>query len=71
VHIGLAETDEGYRLAITDNGAGFDPRNQPAAQAGSGLGLAYMRERIERLGGRLTIASAPGQGTQLVAELPA
>ena len=71
VHIGLAETDEGYRLAITDNGAGFDPRNQPAARAGSGLGLAYMRERIERLGGQLTIASAPGQGTQLVAELPA
>lgn len=71
VHVSLEEAPGIYRLAISDNGPGFDPNARPAGRAGGGLGLAFMRERIERLGGRLTIASAPGRGTRLVAELPA
>jgi signal transduction histidine kinase len=34
---------------------------------GGGLGLVSMQERIEKLGGELTILSEPGEGTQVKA----
>jgi two-component system sensor histidine kinase DegS len=34
------------------------------------LGLLGMRERVEMVGGRFTIESAPGQGTTIRAEIP-
>lgn len=52
------------QIEITDNGRGFDPRTLPASQH---FGLRIMRERAERLGGRLDIQSAPGQGTRIAA----
>lgn len=45
-------------LEVIDNGSGFDL--QPDT---GGLGLTNMRERVEKLGGTLTLLSAPGQGT--------
>jgi signal transduction histidine kinase len=48
------------RLAITDNGCGFDPQ-----QVSAGYGLGHMRERAQRLGGQLSISSAPGAGTRV------
>jgi signal transduction histidine kinase len=47
-------------LEVGDHGSGFDLR---APQAG--LGLASMRERAGTVGGRLSITSAPGAGTQV------
>jgi signal transduction histidine kinase len=35
-----------------------------------GFGLVGMRERVEQIGGALTIASAPGKGTKIVVVLP-
>jgi signal transduction histidine kinase len=56
------------RLAITvrDDGRGFDP-----GAVTSGFGLAGMRERVELLGGELSLTSAPGAGTTVTARLPA
>jgi signal transduction histidine kinase len=48
------------RLEIVDDGCGFDPQ-----QASGGYGLGDMRERMERLGGQLEIASAPDAGTRI------
>jgi signal transduction histidine kinase len=48
------------RLEIADDGRGFDP-----LQVVGGYGLGDMRERAERLGGRLEISSAPGKGTRI------
>ena len=54
------------RLVITDDGAGFD-----VAQAGGGhVGLASMRERVEALGGELTLVSGAGKGTRIEAAVP-
>jgi signal transduction histidine kinase len=51
------------RLAINDNGRGFDV---PAAVGGVGrLGLISMRERAEEIGAELSIDSAPGHGTSV------
>ena len=54
------------RIKVADNGAGFDP-----SAATTGFGLAGMRERVELLGGELTIESAPGDGTTITAAMPA
>lgn len=59
-----------WRLSVRDDGCGFDPAVGRAAHGTGGLGLAYMRERIELLDGRLTITSAPGAGCTLLAEVP-
>ncbi len=65
VEIGLAWSAEQVRLTIHDNGKGFDA----AHVAGKGVGLASMRERVERLGGALTVSSS-GAGTTLDAAVP-
>jgi PAS domain S-box-containing protein len=55
----------GVRVDIVDDGVGLDE------QIGrSGLGLPGLRERVEMLGGRFWVDSAPGRGTALHASLP-
>lgn len=54
-------------LEIADDGAGFDP-GDPELRSRH-LGLTSMEERAGRLGGRLTIDSAPGAGTRVRLEL--
>ena len=57
----------GLRLAVTDDGAGFDPEDP--ALLSHHLGLTSMRERAEQLGGDLRISSRPGSGTTVVLEV--
>lgn len=58
-------------LTVRDDGVGFIPPEQPADLARQGhFGLMGMRERALLYGGRLTIASAPGQGATITARLP-
>lgn len=59
---------ESLELSIEDDGDGFLVSNAPGPQEGH-FGLQGMRERVKRLGGRLTIYSTPGQGTILTAHL--
>ena len=57
------------RLSVQDDGCGFDVEH--AAQAASGhFGLAGIRERVHNLGGELSLLSRPGQGSELVVEVP-
>jgi signal transduction histidine kinase len=57
--------DGWLEMRVADDGDGFDP-----ATALEGMGLNNMRERIRTLGGELTIQSAPGQGTTVIARVP-
>jgi PAS domain S-box-containing protein len=61
---------QGLRIMVADDGCGFDPTEALAPQNRRGLGLADIRERIRSLGGQLHIESAPGQGTQVILEVP-
>ncbi len=54
-------------VQVEDEGSGFDPASVPPGATG---GLSGMQERVTLLGGRLEIASRPGGGTRLTAELP-
>jgi signal transduction histidine kinase len=58
--------DEGALVfEVADDGTG-----STAAVAPSGTGLAQMRDRVEALGGRLTIRSEPGHGSRVTGSLP-
>ena len=52
------------RLTITDNGLGFD-----VGADHEGFGLKSMAARLDEIGGRLQVTSAPG-ATRLVAVVP-
>ncbi|MCA1668756.1 MAG: GAF domain-containing protein [Thermomicrobia bacterium] len=61
--VSLDIRDGAATLTVRDDGRGFDrAAHQP--QPGH-LGLPGMRERVERIGGLLTIESAPGAGTTI------
>jgi signal transduction histidine kinase/energy-coupling factor transporter ATP-binding protein EcfA2 len=51
------------RIAVQDNGTG-------GADPTRGTGLVGLKDRVEALGGRLTVRSLPGTGTTVQAEIP-
>ncbi len=64
--VSAADAGGRVRVEVTDDGIGFDP-----ASARDGFGLSGMTDRLALVHGTLTVQSAPGSGTTLVAELPA
>jgi signal transduction histidine kinase len=63
VHVDVHATDSAIELAVRDDGiGGADPTR--------GSGLVGLRDRVESLGGTITIAGGPGQGTSVVARIP-
>ena len=66
IEVAIGELDDGLSVSIRDDGIGFDPSNV----RGRGLGLIGMQERVRELGGELTFASRPRQGTVLSARIP-
>lgn len=70
VRIELAENAEGIvTLTVSDDGRGFAASDH-RPERGHGVGLPAMRERLALVGGTLSIDSAPGAGTRLLAEVP-
>ncbi|HEX7599211.1 MAG TPA: sensor histidine kinase [Polyangia bacterium] len=66
VEVTLTSSPQELVLSIRDDGSGFEPDPQSEA----GFGLRSMRERIQQAGGRFTLESSPGQGTQVTARIP-
>lgn len=66
VWITLVRHDQTVRVEVWDDGVGFVPEMSMQGRHG----LAGMQFRLESLGGSLTIASAPGNGTLLKAQFP-
>ncbi len=62
----VSEQGETLRIRVSDDGRGFDP-----GARSDGYGLVSMRERIALAGGSLELRSSPGDGTTIVALLPA
>ena len=55
---------DGLSVTVQDDGIGFEPGRE------KGLGILGMEERVERLGGRFSIESKPGNGTVLWIHFP-
>jgi two-component system nitrate/nitrite sensor histidine kinase NarX len=67
IHMALVPNGRKLKLKIVDDGQGFDL--QKAQKQGGRFGLSTMRERAELSGGKLHIASAPGEGTTITVEI--
>ncbi|RZL37230.1 MAG: hypothetical protein EOP35_09195 [Rubrivivax sp.] len=71
VTVSLHRRDNALKLAVSDDGIGFDAeRIRASVDTVPTLGLLSMTERARLLGGELSVTSAPGQGTQIAARLP-
>ena len=71
-------------IAVRDTGPGIDPEALPhiferffrgdiahsRASGGTGLGLAIVRNLLRRMGGRISVRSEPGVGSEFLVELP-
>jgi signal transduction histidine kinase len=57
------------RIVVNDDGKGFTLAADSDAKR-TGLGLAWIRERLRSLGGSLDIESSPGQGARVTINLP-
>jgi PAS domain S-box-containing protein len=67
IRVELSFASGQVRLSVQDNGKGFDPHRPTRADS---FGLTGMRERAQSMGGQLTVASRPGQGTEVVVVAP-
>ena len=71
VTVCLKQQGEFIRLAINDDGIGFNPNQHPARRKGkAGLGLLSMRERVAYVGGNLRVESVRRAGTEIEASIP-
>jgi len=63
-HVRLENIDGTVQIAVSDDGVGFDAEKiNKETLNGGGFGLFSIRERLELMGGRMEVDSAPGQGT--------
>jgi signal transduction histidine kinase len=65
VDVRLARAERELVFEVSDDGHGFDPRATPR-----GTGLQGMADRLEAIGGRLKVRSAPGEGTAVTGSVP-
>jgi GAF domain-containing protein len=63
IDVSLERRDANLLLSVRDDGVG-------GVDAGRGSGIVGLNDRVEALGGSLRVDSSPGEGTQIVAQLP-
>lgn len=83
IEISARKSETEWIISVRDNGIGFDPRfaekifapfqrlHSREEYQGTGIGLAIVRQAIERHGGRIWVESAPDEGTCFSFALPA
>jgi PAS domain S-box-containing protein len=70
VQVSIQKLPDAVRMKITDNGKSFDVGRLSHIKRSKHLGLLGMRERVEMVGGNLSVESAPGRGTTIGAQIP-
>ncbi len=69
--VGVLRRGDRITVSVSDGGAGFDP-SRLCAEGGpaGGFGLFSIHERIQLLGGRMSVRSAPGRGSRFTLVVP-
>jgi signal transduction histidine kinase len=82
VSITCVQVVQSIEVSIKDNGIGIPPQEQPRiwdrlyrgdksrGQRGLGLGLSLVKAVVEAHGGRVTVQSIPGAGSEFIVNLP-
>ena len=70
VKMSIRKRNDTIRMEIQDNGKSFQVAHVMAAKNRTRLGLIGMKERLEMVGGALSIESSPGKGTTVRADIP-
>lgn len=70
VDVNIKKLPDGLGMEIKDDGQSFPVERTLHAKVGKSLGLLGMRERLEMVGGKFSVESAPGQGTTILAQIP-
>lgn len=65
----VRQQEQSIRLAVLDKGRGFEPEHLDVAGQ-NGFGLFNIRERIQFLGGSLTVQSVPDRGSRFILTIP-
>jgi two-component system, NarL family, sensor histidine kinase DegS len=68
--IQLSHSDNLLSITIDDNGKGFDTTSEKKKNSESGMGLVFMKERIQYVNGRVFINSILDQGTRITFNIP-
>ena len=72
-------TQDGMKIIISDSGAGIDPERLPhifelfnhePGYEGSGVGLAIVQDIVKQIGGKISVKSRRGVGTEFAIWLP-
>ena len=70
VDVSIRRLPNAVHMEIRDDGKSFDVEQMWRAGKSRHMGLLGMRERIEMLGGKFTVESAPRRGTTIHAQIP-
>ena len=70
VEVSIRKLPDCVCMKIKDDGKSFDVDRALRANGGKHLGLLGMRERLEMIGGKFIVESAPGEGTTILAQIP-
>ena len=66
----ITQDRDEVRLALTDDGQGFDPAALGERQRRGHMGLLLVEQRVQDAGGTLQVTSTVGRGTKVVMRLP-
>jgi ligand-binding sensor domain-containing protein/two-component sensor histidine kinase len=69
IRVELAMEGRFLRLGVKDDGQGFEPAGTFSLLGGH-FGIVGMRERAQRVGGRFSLSSSPGSGTEVEVSVP-
>lgn len=70
IEVQLSYGEKSFELRVRDDGKGIDPAFLTDEGPAGHFGLRGMRERAQKIGGTLTVWSAPASGTELVLSVP-
>ncbi len=65
IRVALEKRGDCLVVVVEDDGVGFEVEKTRDAAARGHIGLAYMKKRVEILGGALLVSSSPGRGTRI------
>jgi len=67
--ISLRWRTNGLRIVVDDDGKGFDTQTALQPQSRRGLGLAWISERLNSLGGQFLVESSPDSGSRVILDI--